>query len=143
MGAIRNCSGSASYDSLSDCLLDKELQSQFNWEQCEEYEFDRYLRSNSTTTIFDKGSPWETAVTQFGFVCDQEWIIALTIAFQVFGDFLGACIAGTYTDRFGRKNAIVIWTSAVSVLVMAQAFVTTEAGYLFISILLGIVVVSN
>ena len=69
------------------------------------------LRPNSTNFLFDRGQPWETVVTQFGLVCEKEWLSALAVTCSSVADFIGSLFAGVYIDRFGRKNGMV--TAAV------------------------------
>ena len=46
------------------------------WKSCESYIFDKSLR-NSTNIMFGNGEEWETAVTQFELVCENDWINSL------------------------------------------------------------------
>ena len=85
--------------------------------------------------VFDRGNTWQTAVTEFDLVCDREWLNALITSlglasllfaaflagFQLFSTFMRRenhqsvfmnfkpRIAGIYIERFGRKNAILVW----------------------------------
>ena len=65
--------------------------------------------------MFDKGEPWETAATQFKLICGDEWFDSLSTALGLLSLMMGAYIAGIYTDRFGRKHAIMVWNTITAV----------------------------
>lgn len=89
---------------------------------CEdEFAFDRSIR-NVTNLVFDKGDPWESAVTQFKLICGMEWFDSLSTAMGLVGLMIGAFIAGLYTDKFGRKNAILVWNFITMVFLIIHAF---------------------
>ena len=56
-----------------------------------------------------RDEPWETAATEFELYCGNEEINALLTSMGMVGLFIGAFIAGMYSDKFGRKNAIIVW----------------------------------
>jgi OCT family organic cation transporter-like MFS transporter 4/5 len=110
-----------SFDELKNCL-GKEAQTEGEWTSCEdEYEFDRSIR-NVTNLVFDKDEPWQSAVTQFKLICGMEWFDSLSTAMGLFGLMLGAFVAGLYTDKFGRKNAILVWNFITMALLVIHAF---------------------
>ena len=74
--------------------------------------------------------PWETAVTEFELICDQNWFNAFLTSMGLFGLFLGAFTAGLYTDRFGRKNAILVWTAVATVCLVAHSFMPNQWGFM-------------
>ena len=57
-------------------LLFSNLSEISEWKPCESYIFDKSLR-NSTNIMFGNGEEWETAVTQFELVCENDWINSL------------------------------------------------------------------
>ena len=139
--AVETCPKNSTYEDLYNCTQTAKFQSQFNWTKCDDYAFDRMLRPNSTNLFFDKGEPWETVVTQFGLVCDQNWLSALAITLATVGDFVGAIFAGVYVDRFGRKNGIVTATVVLTVAHLVLAFMPTFVSFLIVRTLLTMIVV--
>ena len=139
--AVKTCPTDSSYEDLFDCTKTKEFQSQFTWTKCNGYAFDRALRPNITNSLFDKGQPWETVVTQFDLVCDKEWVSSLALTLAAVGDFVGALFAGVYVDRFGRKNGIVAAAVVLTVAHVVCAFMPTIVLFLIVRILLNVTVV--
>ena len=46
------------------------------------------------------------------------------------GLFFGAFIAGMYTDRFGRKNAISVWSGVLVVCLVLHAFMPDKYSFM-------------
>jgi OCT family organic cation transporter-like MFS transporter 4/5 len=46
------------------------------------------------------------------------------------GLFFGAFIAGIYTDKFGRKNAIHVWNGICMLCLIAHSFMPDKYGFL-------------
>jgi len=80
------------------------------------------------TTV--KGEPWETAVTEFKLLCDESWFNALLTSMGLVGLFFGAFIAGMYTDRFGRKNAILVWAAVSTACLISHAFMPDKYSFM-------------
>lgn len=85
--------------------------------------------------MFDKGEPWETAVTQFKLICGDEWFDSLSTALGLLSLMMGAYIAGIYTDRFGRKHAIMVWNTITAVCLTIHAFMPNQYGFLAMRVL--------
>ncbi|CAG5108361.1 Oidioi.mRNA.OKI2018_I69.chr1.g3758.t1.cds [Oikopleura dioica] len=119
--SINSCDHQQSFEALKSCL-GKPAQEIASWTSCnDDFVFDRSLR-NSTNFIFNAGQSWETAVTQFKLICGDEWFDSLSTALGLLSLMIGAYIAGIYVDRFGRKNAIMVWTQINGILLTIHAF---------------------
>jgi len=127
MEAIDSCADAASFDGLSKCLSDSSFQTAFSWVACDEYEFDRSLRPDVTRI---DGAQWQTAITEFSLICGMDWFNALLTAMGLFGLFIGAFIAGMYTDRFGRKNSIVVWSAVCAGCLVIHAFMPEQYSFM-------------
>ena len=76
------------------------------------------------------GEPWETAVTEFELFCGLDWFNAFLTSMGLFGLFLGAFVAGMYTDKFGRKNAILVWQTVCAVLLVAHGTISDKYAFM-------------
>ncbi|CAG5108274.1 Oidioi.mRNA.OKI2018_I69.chr1.g3718.t1.cds [Oikopleura dioica] len=116
---LESCNHQESFESLKTCLGN----SSATWsESCNgQFNFDRSL-SNMTNKFFNKGEPWETAVTEFKLICGDEWFDSLSTSLALLMLAAGAFIAGIYGDRFGRKNAIQVWNFITAICLTIHAF---------------------
>ena len=96
--------------------------------ECSSYNFDHSLRPGVTNIYNDE--PWQTAVTEFLLLCDLNWFNALLTSMGLVGIFIGAFIAGLYTDRFGRKNAILVWSFISMAFLVAHSFMPDKYGFM-------------
>lgn len=69
-------------------------------------------------------------MTEFELICDKSVFNALLTSIGLVGKMFGAFFSGMYTDRFGRKNAILVWEGIAMVFVLCQAFMPNEYGFL-------------
>ena len=69
-------------------------------------------------------------MTEFELFCGQEWFNALLTSMGLFGLFLGSFIAGIYTDKFGRKNSILVWQTVCGLLMMAQGTISNKYAFM-------------
>ena len=67
---------------------------------------------------------WSSVTSDYDLVCSRKSISATMKAFGMGGMFIGAALAGTFADKFGRKKSIYIWVPVLSVLLLCHAFVT-------------------
>ena len=75
------------FNELKNCL-GEDAQKAGEWQSCEdEFSFDRSIR-NVTNLVFDKGDPWQSAVTQFKLICGMEWFDSLSTAMGLLGKML-------------------------------------------------------
>ena len=130
-----NCADSSTYEGLNQCLTSPDALSNSDWVGCENYAYDRSLRPNVTNSVYDKGEPWETAVTQFDLVCENDWMNALIISMGLAGQFVGALISAFYVDRFGRKNAILVWLGIQCAVLVSHTFMPNAIGFLITRVL--------
>ncbi|CAG5108276.1 Oidioi.mRNA.OKI2018_I69.chr1.g3719.t1.cds [Oikopleura dioica] len=132
--SIDSCDHQQSFEALKTCL-GKPAQEIANWTNCnDQFNFDCSLR-NRTNLLFDAGEPWETAVTQFKLICGDEWFDSLSTALGLLSLMIGAYIAGIYVDRFGRKNAIMVWNVITGICLTIHAFMPNQYGFLAMRVL--------
>ena len=67
---------------------------------------------------------WSSVTSDYDLVCSRKSISATMKAFGMGGMFIGAALAGTFADKFGRKKSIYIWVPVLSVILLCHAFVT-------------------
>ena len=137
------CAETSTYAGLESCINSTTFQEPFNWIKCENYEFDRNLHPNDTNILFGKGQPWETVVTQFHLVCDLDWMNALLMSMGLFGVLIGGFSGGMYTDRYGRKNTILVWVGIQSILLVILSVMPTAMGFLVLRVLVLATMVSG
>ena len=53
----------------------------------------------------------------------------------IIGQFIGAVFAGMYTDRFGRKNAILVFSALMAVFSVLQGILNSEIAFIICRIL--------
>ena len=51
------------------------------------------------------------------------------------GLFLGAFVATNYTDRFGRKNAILVWSAISTGCLVIHAFMPDKYSFMILRVL--------
>ena len=73
--------------------------------------------------------PW------FGLLCDLGWFNALLTAMGFVGLFLGAFVATTYIDRFGRKNAILVSSAFTTGCLVIHAFMPDKYSFMILRVL--------
>ena len=125
---ISSCGTVSSYAEIAECVGKAEFQQQFTWEECSDHIFNRAAIRNTT-------EPWETSVTEFGLFCGQDEINALLTSMGMVGLFIGAFIAGLYADKFGRKNAIMVFTVLEVGCQVAHAFMPNVWGFMVFRVL--------
>jgi OCT family organic cation transporter-like MFS transporter 4/5 len=88
-------------------------------------------------TLFDifQGHAWQTTVSAFNTVCSEKWLGSLMTSSGIIGQFTGAVFAGMYTDRFGRKNAILVFSALMALFSILQGVLNSELGFIFCRIL--------
>ena len=52
---------------------------------------------------------WTTAAIDFKLYCGEENKNALLTSMGMVGQVIGSIGGGVYSDKFGRKNAIIVW----------------------------------
>ena len=114
------------------CVNTTSFQSQFKWEECDDHVFNRAAVRDINNT---QGEPWQTSVTEFGLFCGQDSINALLTSMGSVGVFLGALIAGMYADKFGRKNAIMVFTFLLIGCQVAHSFMPNVWGFMAFRVL--------
>ncbi|CAH1800934.1 unnamed protein product [Owenia fusiformis] len=70
-----------------------------------------WIRNNKTAVEIACNNGWEfdrsvrksTVVSQFGLVCQNDWMYTLPATLQMVGFLFGAFLSGLISDRFGRK----------------------------------------
>ena len=67
---------------------------------------------------------WSSITSEFDLVCSRKSISATLSTFGMVGMLIGAALAGTFADKFGRKKSIYIWVLAASVSLICHSFVT-------------------
>ena len=67
---------------------------------------------------------WSSITSEFDLVCSRKSISATLSSFGMVGIILGAGMAGTFADKFGRKRSIYIWVLAASVSLLCHSFAT-------------------
>lgn len=55
---------------------------------------------------------------------------AFLTSMGLFGLFLGAFIGGIYSDKFGRKNAILVWQTISALILVAHGTISNKYAYL-------------
>ncbi|XP_077995052.1 organic cation transporter protein-like [Glandiceps talaboti] len=107
---------------------------------------------NSTTSCMDgwyyeSETFQETIVTEWDLVCDKEPFSQISQSIFMVGAMLGAFIAGSLSDRFGRKKIYLFTMWAESILGILTAFTQSFITYTLLRFLTGImlqgVMVSN
>ena len=53
----------------------------------------------------------------------------------IIGQWLGAIFAGIYADRFGRRNAVLVFSSLMAALSILQGILSNEYGFIICRIL--------
>ena len=67
----------------------------------------------------------------------MAWFNSFLMAMAFVGLFLGAFVATTYIDRFGRKNAILVWTAISTTCSVIQAFIPDKYSFLVFKLLVA------
>ena len=67
---------------------------------------------------------WSSIASEFDLVCSRKSISATLSSFGMVGIILGAGMAGTFADKFGRKRSIYLWVLAASVSLLCHSFAT-------------------
>ena len=114
------------------CTSEPDFQAKASWVECDGYEFDRSLRPGVTNY---NGEPWETVVTEFELLCDMAWFNSFLMAMAFVGLFLGAFVATTYIDRFGRKNAILVSSAFTTGCLVIHAFMPDKYSFMILRVL--------
>ena len=83
----------------------KEFASQFIWTKCDNSVFDRSIRPVQNL----RKREWTTAAIDFKLYCGEENKNALLTSMGMVGQVIGSIGGGVYSDKFGRKNAIIVW----------------------------------
>lgn len=120
------------YDEVAACVEQPTFQEQFEWVECANHIFNRAAIRN-TTNMNDE--PWQTSVTEFGLFCGQDELNALLTSMGMVGLFIGAFIAGLYADKFGRKNAIMVFTILEVACQVAHSFMPNVWGFMAFRVL--------
>ena len=68
-------------------------------------------------------------------MCDLSWFNALLESMGLFGLFLGALTASIYADRFGRKNAILVWSAISMGCLVIHAFMPDKYSFMVLRVL--------
>ena len=98
------CEDGTSFDGLYACLSLSNVLDGSQWEECDDYVYDKSLRPG---VLNWRGEEWNSVVSEFGWVCDKDLASSLITSLGMVGKFIGALVAGWYADRFGRKNCIM------------------------------------
>jgi len=70
------------------------------------------------TNVF--GSKWETTVTDLNLVCNDAWKNTLITGSTFIGYMIGSIVGGNYSDNFGRKNAICVFSAILGILLIVH-----------------------
>ncbi|XP_076804374.1 organic cation transporter protein-like isoform X2 [Clavelina lepadiformis] len=70
-----------------------------------------------------------SAVTEFGFVCDQAWQRPFFLSMFMLGMLFGVICGGIISDWFGRRLTFLLFTALQFIVSFATSFVTTPALY--------------
>ena len=82
----------------------KEFTSRFVWSKCDNSLFDRSIRPVQNL----RKQEWTTAAIDFQLFCGEENKNALLTSMGMVGQVIGSIGGGVYSDKFGRKNAIIV-----------------------------------
>ena len=69
-------------------------------------------------------------MTEFKLLCDESWFNALLTSMGLLGPFFGDFITGMYTDRFGRKNAMLVWSAVCMACLVIHAFMPEKYSFM-------------
>ncbi|CAB3239596.1 unnamed protein product [Arctia plantaginis] len=94
------------YNETTDVQLSK------CYENCEEYEYYQ--------DVFES-----TLISQFGLICDRAWMASFTQTAMMLGLVCGISLFGWISDRFGRRNALILSTFTDVIFMMTAAFAPT------------------
>ena len=74
------------------------------WAECDNSVYDRSIRPVQNL----RKREWTTAAIDFKLYCGQENRNALLTSMGMVGQVIGSIGGGVYSDKFGRKNAIIV-----------------------------------
>lgn len=88
--------------------------------------------------VYDTTYYHATRATEWDFVCDKRWMIAIAQTLYMLGTLTGALTLGGLADKIGRKK--VFYVSAVLQLILGTgvAFIPSYIPFLFVRFLYGI-----
>uniref|UniRef100_T1JLE8 Major facilitator superfamily (MFS) profile domain-containing protein n=1 Tax=Strigamia maritima TaxID=126957 RepID=T1JLE8_STRMM len=88
--------------------------------------------------VYDKSVYQNSVVSDFNLVCDYNWQRALVQSLFMAGEFLGSLVAGTISDKFGRRR--VFFTACIfqAVFGILSGIVSNYYLYLIFRALVGL-----
>jgi len=99
---------------------------------------------NETTTCVDgitfNSYEYNTVVTEFQLVCDDDWKGAFTISLFMMGEAIGSLTGGALSDRFGRKKVFLISKLAEFAIYFTIGLTKTFSSYVLLRWLEGVFV---
>lgn len=88
--------------------------------------------------VYDQTYYGSTRATEWDFVCDKRWMIAIAQTLYMLGTLTGAFVLGGLADKLGRKK-IFCWSAVLQlVLSIGVAFIPTYIPFLVVRFLYGI-----
>ena len=87
--------------------------------------------------IYDRSIYTETVVTEFDLVCGNSWLIDLASSLYFLGFGLGGIIASYFSDKYGRKPVLLIFSVLFFAAGISTAFVKNVYGFIVLRVLTG------
>jgi len=98
---------------------------------------------NKVSTCTNLTFTENTMVSEWGLVCDNNWLSKATMSALMFGFLVGALVLGNLADRIGRKANLVITLLGMLVFNLVSAFTTKYSVYLMSRFCVGFFVSGN
>lgn len=88
--------------------------------------------------VYDQTYYASTRATEWDFVCDKRWMIAIAQTLYMLGTLTGAFVLGGLADKLGRKK-IFCWSAVLQLVFgVGVAFIPTYIPFLVVRFLYGI-----
>ena len=100
--------------------------------------FDNQRGSCANLTFSEK-----TISSEWGLVCDRNWLSKATMSTLMFGFLLGAFLLGTLADRIGRKHNLVLTLAGMMFSNLISGLTSFYSVYLLSRFLVGFFVAGH
>ncbi|CAG5078959.1 Oidioi.mRNA.OKI2018_I69.PAR.g9134.t1.cds [Oikopleura dioica] len=118
----QNCTHSTNFSDIEGCLKKEISNSTIESYDCQP---DDFLYNMEAI-----GQPIDKDNMLF-----RSWLGSLMTSAGIIGQWLGAIFAGIYADRFGRRNAVFVFSSLMAALSIFQGVLNNEYGFIICRVL--------